>query len=103
MDWGVRRILLRPTPAGSSSSSGGRNISRISEAALSTAFAETDSSDVAGLRVGVAFVYLFLAFYSVGNDAVGVAIYSELFPNYVGTPTYHSKRETSGGVAATFW
>ena len=99
MDWGVRRILLQPTPGSSSSSS----ISLISEAALSTAFAETDSSDVAGLRVGSEFVYLFLAVYSVGSNVVGVAICSELFPNYVGTPTYYRKRETRGDVAATFW
>lgn len=52
---------------------------------MSAAFAETNSGNVAGLRAGVAFAYLFLAFYSVGIDVAGVVFYSELFPNHVRT------------------
>lgn len=35
----------------------------------------------AGLSMGVAAFYLFLAVYSVGIDVAGVTFYSELFPN----------------------
>jgi MFS family permease len=64
---------------------GGCCISLILEAAMSAAFAETNSGNQAGLRAGVAFAYLFLAFYSVGVDVAGVVFYSELFPNHVRT------------------
>ena len=78
MDWTGRRPLLLIGV-------GGCCISLILEAAMSGAFAETDSGNVAGLRAGVAFAYLFLAFYSVGIDVAGVVFYSELFPNHVRT------------------
>lgn len=64
---------------------GGCCISLILEAAMSAAFAETNSGNTAGLQAGVAFAYLFLAFYSVGIDVAGVVFYSELFPNHVRT------------------
>lgn len=41
------------------------------------------STNKAGLRMGVAAAYLFLAFYSVGVDVAGVVFYSELFPNHI--------------------
>lgn len=59
-------------------------ISLILEAAMS-ARAESGKASVAELRAGVAFAYLFLAFYSVGIDVAGVVFYSELFPNHVRT------------------
>lgn len=64
---------------------GGCCISLILEAAMSAAFAETNSGNTAGLRAGVAFAYLFLAFYSVGIDVAGVVFYSEIFPNHIRT------------------
>lgn len=78
MDWTGRRPLLLIGV-------GGCCISLILEAAMSAAFADTNSGNVAGLRAGVAFAYLFLAFYSVGIDVAGVVFYSELFPNHVRT------------------
>lgn len=78
MDWTGRRPLLLLGV-------GGCCISLILEAAMSAAFAETNSGNKAGLRAGVAFAYLFLAFYSVGIDVAGVVFYSELFPNHVRT------------------
>lgn len=62
---------------------GGCCLALILEAAMVATYAETDSGNVAGLRMGVAAAYIFLAFYSVGVDVAGVVFYSELFPNHI--------------------
>jgi hypothetical protein len=50
------------------------------EAAMVAEYAEAGTNK-AGLAMGVAAFYLFLAVYSVGIDVAGVTFYSELFPN----------------------
>jgi MFS family permease len=50
------------------------------EAAMVAEYAAAGTNK-AGLAVGVAAFYLFLAVYSVGIDVAGVTFYSELFPN----------------------
>jgi len=76
MDWTGRRPLLMIGV-------GGCCVSLILEAAMVATYAETDSGNEAGLRMGVAAAYIFLAFYSVGVDVAGVVFYSELFPNHI--------------------
>jgi MFS family permease len=61
---------------------GGCCISLILEAAMVASFGEAGTNK-AGLRMGVAAAYLFLAVYSVGVDVAGVVFYSELFPNHI--------------------
>ncbi|KAF1813976.1 MFS general substrate transporter [Eremomyces bilateralis CBS 781.70] len=53
----------------------------ILEAAMVASFAE-EGTNKAGLGMGVAAFYLFLAVYSVGVDVAGVVFYGELFPNH---------------------
>lgn len=50
------------------------------EAAMVAQYADAGTNK-AGLAMGVAAFYLFLAVYSVGIDVAGVTFYSELFPN----------------------
>ncbi|KAK5071465.1 hypothetical protein LTS08_004791 [Lithohypha guttulata] len=76
MDWTGRRPLLLLGV-------GGCCVSLILEAAMVATYAETNSGNSAGLQMGVAAAYLFLAFYSVGVDVAGVVFYSELFPNHI--------------------
>lgn len=76
MDWTGRKPLLMIGV-------GGCCVSLILEAAMVATYAETKSGNQAGLRMGVAAAYLFLALYSVGVDVAGVVFYSELFPNHV--------------------
>lgn len=76
MDWTGRRPLLLLGV-------GGCCASLILEAAMVATYAETNSGNQAGLRMGVAAAYIFLAFYSVGVDVAGVVFYSELFPNHI--------------------
>lgn len=76
MDWTGRRPLLLIGV-------GGCCVSLILEAAMVATYAETNSGNQAGLRMGVAAAYIFLAFYSVGVDVAGVVFYSELFPNHI--------------------
>ncbi|KAF2096436.1 MFS general substrate transporter [Rhizodiscina lignyota] len=54
----------------------------IIEAAMVASFA-AQGTNKAGLSMGVAAFYLFLAVYSVGIDVAGVVFYSELFPNNI--------------------
>jgi MFS family permease len=54
----------------------------IIEAAMVAQYAAAGTNK-AGLGVGVAAFYVFLAFYSVGVDVAGVVFYSELFPNHI--------------------
>jgi MFS family permease len=54
----------------------------IVEAAMVATYAAAGTNK-AGLGVGVAAFYIFLAFYSVGVDVAGVVFYSELFPNHI--------------------
>jgi MFS family permease len=53
----------------------------IIEAAMVANFA-AEGTNKAGLGVGVAAFYCFLAVYSVGVDVAGVVFYGELFPNH---------------------
>ena len=76
MDWTGRKPLLLIGV-------GGCCISLILEAAMVATYAETNSGNQAGLQMGVAAAYLFLAVYSVGVDVAGVVFYSELFPNHI--------------------
>lgn len=76
MDWTGRKPLLMI-------GLGGCCLSLILEAAMVSTYAETGSNNEAGLRMGVAATYIFLAFYSVGVDVAGVVFYSELFPNHI--------------------
>lgn len=76
MDWTGRKPLLMI-------GLGGCCLSLILEAAMVSTYAETGSNNQAGLRMGVAAAYIFLAFYSVGVDVAGVVFYSELFPNHI--------------------
>lgn len=76
MDWTGRRPLLMIGV-------GGCCVALILEAAMVATYAETNSGNEAGLRMGVAAAYIFLAFYSVGVDVAGVVFYSELFPNHI--------------------
>lgn len=64
---------------------GGCCIALILEAAMVASFANKppEATNKAGLRMGVAAAYLFLAAYSVGVDVAGVVFYSELFPNHI--------------------
>jgi MFS family permease len=58
----------------------------IIEAAMVASFASpipATNPNEAGLRVGVAALYMFLAVYSVGIDCAGVVFYGELFPNHI--------------------
>jgi MFS family permease len=75
MDWTGRRPLLMLGV-------GGCCVSLILEAAMVASFGEAGTNK-AGLRMGVAAAYLFLAVYSVGVDVAGVVFYSELFPNHI--------------------
>jgi hypothetical protein len=50
------------------------------EAAMVAEYAD-EGTNKAGLAMGVAAFYIFLAVYSVGVDVAGVCFYSELFPN----------------------
>ena len=52
----------------------------IIEAAMVAEYAD-EGTNKAGLAMGVAAFYIFLAVYSVGIDVAGVTFYSELFPN----------------------
>lgn len=52
----------------------------IIEAAMVATYAAAGTNK-AGLAMGVAAFYLFLAVYSVGIDVAGVTFYSEVFPN----------------------
>jgi hypothetical protein len=74
MDWTGRRPLLMIGV-------GGCCVALILEAAMVASFGGTTNK--AGLRMGVAATYLFLAVYSVGVDVCGVVFYSELFPNHI--------------------
>ncbi|KAK5096994.1 hypothetical protein LTR70_002203 [Exophiala xenobiotica] len=76
MDWTGRKPLLLIGV-------GGCCICLILEAAMVATYAETNSGNQAGLQMGVAAAYLFLAVYSVGVDVAGVVFYSELFPNHI--------------------
>lgn len=76
MDWTGRKPLLMI-------GLGGCCFSLILEAVMVARYAETGSNNEAGLRMGVAATYIFLAFYSVGVDVAGVVFYSELFPNHI--------------------
>lgn len=75
MDWTGRRPLLMIGV-------GGCCVSLILEAAMVASFGQAGTNK-AGLRMGVAAAYLFLAVYSVGVDVAGVVFYSELFPNHI--------------------
>jgi len=75
MDWTGRRPLLLLGV-------GGCCLSLILEAAMVASFAD-EATNKAGLQMGVAAAYLFLAFYSVGVDVAGVVFYAELFPNHI--------------------
>jgi len=76
MDWTGRRPLLMIGV-------GGCCVALILEAVMVARYAETNSGNTAGLRMGVAAAYIFLAFYSVGVDVAGVVFYAELFPNHI--------------------
>ncbi|KAF2404022.1 MFS general substrate transporter [Trichodelitschia bisporula] len=52
------------------------------EAAMVAVYAKA-ATNKAGLSMGVAAFYLFLAVYSIGIDVVGVVWYSEIFPNHI--------------------
>ena len=52
------------------------------EAAMVAQYAETGTNK-AGLKMGVAATYIFLAFYAVGVDVVSIILYAELFPNHL--------------------
>jgi len=53
----------------------------ILEAAMVAEYAD-EGTNKAGLAMGVAATYLFLACFSVGVDVAGVVFYGELFPNH---------------------
>ncbi|KAF2492557.1 MFS general substrate transporter [Lophium mytilinum] len=57
-------------------------VTLIIEAAMVANFAAAGTNK-AGLGVGVAAFYCFLAVYSVGIDVAGVVFYGELFPNHI--------------------
>ena len=57
-------------------------VALIIEAAMVATYAEAGTNK-AGLGVGVAALYIFLAIYGVGIDVAGVVFYGELFPNHV--------------------
>lgn len=61
---------------------GGCCVCLIIEAAMVANFA-AEGTNKAGLGVGVAAFYCFLAIYSVGVDVAGVVFYGELFPNHI--------------------
>lgn len=62
-------------------------VTLIIEAAMVASFAAAGTNK-AGLAMGVAAFYLFLAVYSVGIDVAGVVFYSELFPNNIRAKGY---------------
>ncbi|OCL05855.1 MFS general substrate transporter [Glonium stellatum] len=57
-------------------------VALILEAAMVATYAQAGANK-AGLGVGVAAFYIFLAVYSIGIDVAGVVFYGELFPNHV--------------------
>ncbi|KAI1629151.1 general substrate transporter [Exophiala viscosa] len=75
MDWTGRRPLLMIGV-------GGCCVSLILEAAMVSSFA-AEATNKAGLEMGVAAAYLFIAVYGMGIDVAGVVFYSELFPNHL--------------------
>jgi len=73
MDWTGRRPLLILGVSGCC-------IALILEAAMIASFAN-EGTNLAGLRMGVAAMYIFLLLYCIGIDVAGVVFYSELFDN----------------------
>ncbi|OAG43644.1 hypothetical protein AYO21_02230 [Fonsecaea monophora] len=62
---------------------GGACASLILEAAMVATYVEGPSAGTnkAGLKMGVAAAYIFLAFFSVGVDVAGITFFAEAFPN----------------------
>jgi len=57
-------------------------VTLILEAAMVASFAEAGTNH-AGLKMGVAAIYIFLLFYTVSFDSAGLVFFSEVFPNHL--------------------